>query len=77
VLPEGLCNPIGRKTISTNQTNPELPGTKPPTRVHMEGHMPLALFVAEDGLVGYQWEERSMSQCRVMPGWGGWSIILT
>jgi hypothetical protein len=27
---EGGCNPIGRTTISTNQT-PEIPGTKPPT----------------------------------------------
>jgi len=24
---EGICNPIGRTTISTNQTPPELPGT--------------------------------------------------
>jgi hypothetical protein len=30
---EGVCNPIGRTTISTNQTTPpELPGTKPPTK---------------------------------------------
>jgi hypothetical protein len=31
---EGLCNPIGRTTISTNQTPPppELPGTKPSTK---------------------------------------------
>ena len=30
----GVCNPIGRTTISTNQTSPtpELPGTKPPTK---------------------------------------------
>jgi len=28
---EGVCNPIGRTTILTNQTPPELPGTKPPT----------------------------------------------
>jgi len=27
---EGLCNTIGRTTISTNQTPQELPGTKPP-----------------------------------------------
>jgi hypothetical protein len=28
---EGICNPIGRKTLSTNQIPPppELPGTKP------------------------------------------------
>ena len=30
-------------------------------RVHMEGHMALAAYVAEDGLVGLQWEERPLS----------------
>jgi hypothetical protein len=43
--------------------------------------MALAAYVAEDGLVGHQWEERprscegSMPQCRGMPGPGnrsGW-----
>jgi hypothetical protein len=29
---EKVCNPIGRTTISTNQTPPELPGTKPSTK---------------------------------------------
>jgi hypothetical protein len=32
---EGVCNPIGRTTVSTNQTPPpppELPGTKSPTK---------------------------------------------
>jgi hypothetical protein len=29
---EGVCNPIGRTTISTNQTSPELPESKPPTK---------------------------------------------
>jgi len=28
---EGVCNPIGRTTIQTNQTTPEFPGSKPPT----------------------------------------------
>jgi len=28
---EGVCNPIGRTTISTKQTLSELPGTKSPT----------------------------------------------
>ena len=28
---EGVFNPIGRTTISTNQTSLELPGTKPST----------------------------------------------
>jgi len=29
---EEVCNPIGRTTISTNQTPTKLPGTKPPTK---------------------------------------------
>jgi hypothetical protein len=29
---KGFKNPIGRATISTKQTPPELPGTKPPTK---------------------------------------------
>jgi len=28
---EGVCNTIGRTTISTNQTSPDLPRNKPPT----------------------------------------------
>jgi hypothetical protein len=40
---------------------PELPRTKPPTKkIHMEGPMIPAAYVAEDGLVGYQWEERPL-----------------
>jgi hypothetical protein len=48
--------------------------------------MALAIYVAEDGLVGHQWEERRglMPQCRGMPGqedrsgWvGGWGNTLT
>jgi len=35
---EGVCNPIGRTTISTNQTS-EFSGTKQPTRVHKDGPM--------------------------------------
>ena len=29
-------------------------------RVHREGPMVLAAYVAEDGLVGHQWEERPL-----------------
>jgi hypothetical protein len=55
---KGACNPIGRTTISTNQIPQGLPGTKAPTkRVHMEGTIAKAAYVAEDGLVGHQWEE--------------------
>ena len=50
------CNPIGRATISTNQTPQDLSGTKPSTIVHMA---PTA-YVAEDALVMHQREERSL-----------------
>ena len=30
-------------------------------RIHMEGPMVLVAYVAEDGLVGHQWEERPLS----------------
>jgi hypothetical protein len=37
---EGICNPIGRTTTSNNQTLPELPGSKQPTRLtYMKGPM--------------------------------------
>jgi hypothetical protein len=50
-----------RKNNGISQPNPpELPGTKPSTRVHMEGPMALAAFVAEVVVVGYQWEERPL-----------------
>jgi hypothetical protein len=44
--PESVCNLIGKTTISTNETPP------PPSsqRVHMEGPMDPAAYVAEDGL---------------------------
>jgi hypothetical protein len=32
---EGVCNPIGRTTISTNQMPPDLPGTKPLTKEYI------------------------------------------
>jgi len=49
---EGVCNTIGKTTISTNQT---------PPYVLMEGLMTLATFVAEDGIVQHQWEEKALS----------------
>jgi hypothetical protein len=54
---EGVCNPIGR-TIPINQdTRPqELPGTKPPIRVYMEGPMAPVAYVAEDDLIWHPWD---------------------
>jgi hypothetical protein len=37
---------------------PELPVTKPPTKEYTVGPMAPAAYVAEDGLVCHQWEER-------------------
>ena len=48
-----------RKNSNISQPDlPELPGTKPPTRVHMEGPMAKAAYVAQDKLVEHQWEEQ-------------------
>ena len=49
-------------TVSISQMpHPPPPAPKAWTtnqRIHMDGPMALATYVAEDGLVGYQWEER-------------------
>jgi hypothetical protein len=41
----------------------------------MVGLMAPAAYAAEDGLVGHQWEERTLVLCKGMPGTGnrsGW-----
>jgi hypothetical protein len=48
---KGVCNPIGRTTIWTNQYPPHPP--------ELEF---LAAYVAEDGLVSHHWEERPIGQ---------------
>jgi hypothetical protein len=58
---EGVCSPVGRTTRLTSQIpHQELLGTRPPTKEYMEEPMALAPYVAEDGLVGHQWEERPL-----------------
>jgi hypothetical protein len=53
---EGVCNPIGRTIISTNQTLESFHGLS-----HQQGvHMAPAAYVEEDCLVRHQWEERSL-----------------
>ena len=37
---------------------PELLGTKPPIKENMVGLVVLAAYIAENGLLGHQWEER-------------------
>ena len=58
-----------RKNNNINQPDPpELPGTKPPTRVHMEGPMAPAAYVAEKG---HQWKGRPLILWRIDdPGQG-------
>jgi len=49
------------KPISTNQIPLQrLPGTKPPSKEYTEGPTALAAFVAGNGLVGHQCEERPL-----------------
>jgi hypothetical protein len=42
-------------------------------RKHMVELVALAIFVAEDGLVGHQWEERPLVLCRFYTQFGGMS----
>jgi hypothetical protein len=52
-----------RKNNNINQPDsPELPGTKPPTKEYTrrDPWLAPAVYVAEDGLVRDQWEERSL-----------------
>jgi hypothetical protein len=77
---EGVCNPIGETTISTNQTfSPapphELPGTKPPTKEYIWRNLWLQLHMYEtmslkgiNGRRGYWPCEGSMP--RVGDCWG-------
>ena len=65
---EGVCNPIGGTTISTNQTLLSFQGLNHHQRVHMERPMPPAAYVAEDGLVGRQSEEKLLFLLRLNVG---------
>ena len=52
---EGVCNPIGRKAISTIQTNQSFQRLIHQSKnIYMEEPMAPAAYVAEDGIVGYQ-----------------------
>ena len=54
---ERVCSPIRGATVSTGKS-PGAPGDWTTNqRVHMEGPMALATYVAKDGLVGHQWEQ--------------------
>ena len=62
---EGVNILIGGNTIWTNQYPPELPGLNHQSKKHMVEHMALAAYVAEDGLVGHQSEERPLVLWRI------------
>jgi hypothetical protein len=52
-----------RKNKSINQPDPKNfqgPNSSQQPRVYMKGPMAPATYVAEDGLVGHQWEERPL-----------------
>jgi hypothetical protein len=57
---EGVCNPKGRTRISTRETPRAPRDLTTNQRVHMYGSMAPVAYVSEDGLVGHQWEERSL-----------------
>jgi hypothetical protein len=58
---EGICSPIGRTTISTNQTLQRSQGLNhQPKSIYMEGPMDSVEYVVENDLVWHQWEERPL-----------------
>jgi hypothetical protein len=58
---EEVCSPIGRTTISTNWTTQSSQGLNhQPKSIYMEGTTTLVTYIAEDGLVYHQWEERPL-----------------
>jgi hypothetical protein len=72
---ERVCNPIGRTTISANQSPQSSQELNHQPKVHMEEPMAPAAYVAEDGLIWHQirrgpWPCKGLiPQCRGMPGW--------
>jgi len=59
---KGFATPKTNKNINQPEP-PELLGTIP--RVHRDGCLAPAAYVAEDGLGGHQWEERPLVLSRV------------
>jgi hypothetical protein len=57
----GVCSPMGGGHNSVNRPDPRAPRDWTTNqRVPMKGPMALASYVAEDGLVGHQWEEQPL-----------------
>jgi hypothetical protein len=63
---EEVCSLMWGVTVLTCQTVPPAPRSEAPRdwttnqRVHVERPSALTTYVAEVGLVGYQWEEQSL-----------------
>jgi hypothetical protein len=57
---KGVCNPIGRTTISTNQNPQSSQGLNYQPRSKHGGTHGSDTYVAEDGLICLQWEERPL-----------------
>ena len=51
---------LWKEQVSTSQTLRALRDWTTNQRVHMEGPMAPAAYVAEDGLVGHHWEEMAL-----------------
>jgi hypothetical protein len=60
--PEGVCSPMEGAAVSTGQIPQSSWGLNHQLRngIHMERPVVLATYVAEDALVGHQWEERPL-----------------
>ena len=54
---EGVCSPMKGATLTIGQ-NPW--SSRGLDHQHMQGPMVLAVYVAENGLVGHQWEEKPL-----------------
>ena len=53
---EGVCSSMERATVSTGQTTGAPRDGTTNQRINMDRPMAVATYVAEDGLVGHQWE---------------------
>ena len=57
---EGVCSPTEGATVSTDQTARAPGDSITNQRIHMQEPMALATYMADDGLVKHQWEERPL-----------------
>jgi hypothetical protein len=68
---KGVCSPRNGTTV-LNSLTPSVPRYRTTNqRVYMEGLMAQVTYVAEDGHVGHQWEERPLGWECLMPSCRG------